>query len=219
MTRTVSRTVGARGAQLPPPDTISSFVADLARATIGSTINQYAADDPRLDREGASAIRAANLVAYLESRLRPRLMLVGEAPSYRGCRFSGLAFTSERSLPRVRCSSRKATGWQEPSATIVHGALRDLNLEDRTLLWNACPTHPAGSDPLTNRLPTSLELAAGMTWLERLIDLVEPQLVVAVGRSASRSLPHAPVLRHPAHGGAHEFRRGLVDLVGREPTV
>lgn len=46
------RTVEARGAPLPAPDTISSFVANLAQATIGSTFNQYATDDPRLDRKG-----------------------------------------------------------------------------------------------------------------------------------------------------------------------
>jgi uracil-DNA glycosylase len=194
-------------------DWIATFVADLSRATIGSTTNQYSVSDPELDREGGAAIRTANLIAYLERRQRPRLMLVGEAPSYRGCRFSGLAFTSERSLPADRWSSRKPAGWQEPSATIVHEALDELGVEDQTLLWNACPTHPPGPSSLSNRPPTEKELAEGIVWLRRLVDLAQPDLIVTVGQLASRSLPGAIALRHPSHGGKPKFRRGLVDLL------
>ena len=92
-----------------------------------------------------------------------RLLLIGEAPGYQGCRFSGIAFTSERSLPPAARTSIRPEGWSEPSATIVHGALRDLGLEEATILWNACPFHPAlPSGPLTNRTPTPADLVRGV---------------------------------------------------------
>jgi uracil-DNA glycosylase len=188
---------------------VTAFVDDLTHARIGRTTNQYAIDDAELDREGGAQIRVLNLRAYLEERRQPRLMLVGEAPSYRGCRFSGLAFTSERSMPRAAWSSRHPQGWQEPSATIVHSALQALSLEAGTLLWNACPTHPAGDQPLSNRVPSRAELEEGLVWLRRLISLTHPAVIIAVGQSAARSLPQMPVIRHPAHGGATLFRQGL----------
>ena len=141
-------------------------------------------------------------------------MLVGEAPSYQGARFSGVAFTSERDhIPEVRWSSTRTGGWKEPSATIVHRTLRDLGLEDETVLWNAVPTHPAGATPLSNRPPTGRELEGGHEWLTRVIALLGPIQVVAVGQSAARSLPGYPVVRHPAHGGATRFRAELRDLI------
>src|SRR5216683_4502535 len=43
--------------------------------------------------------RRGNMAAYLEARRsHARVMLVGEAPSHRGCRFSGIAFCSEFEL-------------------------------------------------------------------------------------------------------------------------
>lgn len=197
-----------------PGDPIAHFVAGLARAQIGTTTNQYAVEDPALDRPGGSATRRANLEDHLRARISPRLLLVGEAPSYQGARFSGVAFTSERDhLAREHWTSTRPDGWKEPSATIVHRTLRELGLEETTILWNAVPTHPAKDGPLTNRPPTEREIQAGREWLDRLVALVAPRLVVAVGQSAAKALPGVPVIRHPAHGGASLFRRGLIGLV------
>jgi uracil-DNA glycosylase len=190
---------------------LDRFIHELAAARIGSAVNPYAAEheQPDLDRPGAAAIRTANLRDYLVSRACAPVLLVGEAAGYRGCRFSGIAFTSERSLAAERWSSRLAAGWQEPSATVVHRALEALSLEEDVLLWNAMPLHPAGPTALSNRPPTGAELAAGARWLHRLMELVRPRAVVAVGTSAARVLPGAPVLRHPSHGGATAFARQL----------
>ena len=197
-------------------ETLARFVADLANASIGETTNHYSRRQAGLDRPNAPGIRTENLLGYLEARSDASLVLVGEAAGYRGCRFSGIPFTSERSLPVGRWTSTRAQGWREPSATIVHRVLHELGLEEKTLLWNAVPTHPAGSRPLSNRTPTRAELALGICWLERLLSLTEARSVVAVGRAAASVLPSGtPVVRHPANGGAALFRRQLADLVMR----
>jgi hypothetical protein len=122
-------------------DTVDRFVADLSGAVIGTTVNPYACYDPALDRPDGAAIRLANLRRHLQDRRRPLILLVGEAPSYRGCRFSGIAFTSERRLlPPYGWSSTLPQGWTEPSATIVHRVLTTLDIESQTMLWNVVPT-------------------------------------------------------------------------------
>ncbi len=92
----------------------------LAAATFGAAFNFY--------RDGAGAdVRRARLRAYLESRADASLLLVGEAPGYRGARVSGVPFTSERQLT--------GSGPAEATATIVHRVLADLGLEEEALLW------------------------------------------------------------------------------------
>ena len=189
---------------------LDRLLDDLARAQIGTTFNPYRDADPALDRPDGPAIRLANLADHLRARPRPALLLVGEAAGYAGCRFSGVAFTSERSLPAERWTSLDRRGHVEHSASIVHRILDELGLEDETILWNACPTHPVGATPLSNRTPTRDELAAGRPFLVRLMSIVQPALVVAVGLHAAHALPRLPAIRHPANGGAAAFRAGLV---------
>lgn len=199
-------------------DAITNFVAALAAERPGTLVNPWTDERSELDRPGAATVRRANLETYLRERVPYcRLLLVGEAPGYQGCRFSGIAFTSERSLPPAARSSVRPEGWSEPSATIVHRVLAELDLEEATILWNACPFHPAGPIPLSNRTPTSAELALGVPYLARLESLLaaagQSPLVVAIGRSAARLLPAAtPAVRHPANGGARLFRDGLLAL-------
>jgi uracil-DNA glycosylase len=166
----------------------------------------------------AASIRRANLSAYLEARRNARVMLVGEAMGYRGGRFSGIAFTSERTLAAwgrpFAATSRRPDGWAEPSATIVHGAIADR--EDDVVLWNVVPAHPHHPDrPLSNRTPTAAEIAAGSPFLDAAIALVRPGLVVAVGRVGERLLGERADgrVRHPAQGGATAFREGIAQLL------
>ena len=136
------------------------------------------------------------MLGYLRARENARLLLVGEAAGYRGARVSGIPFTSERQLT--------GTGPAEASATIVHRVLRELGLEERVLLWNVVPTHPGTST--SNRPPRRAEIHAGLAFAR---ELARDRNVLAVGRVAEQALG-APYLRHPSHGGAAEFRAGLL---------
>jgi uracil-DNA glycosylase len=172
----------------------AELVRRLAATKIGETFNQYAASH-RLRRR---------LRHYLEAHEGMPVLLVGEAAGYRGARVSGIPFTSERQLT--------GAGPAEATATIVHGVLADLGLDRRVLLWNVVPTHPhRAAEPASNRRPTRAEIEAGLVFVDV---LAHGRSVVAVGRIAAAALgASAPYVRHPSHGGAREFRSGLVELL------
>ena len=161
------------------------LVERLADAEIGDTYNQYA----------ESAQLRERLHDYLLARVGARVVLVGEAAGYRGARVSGIPFTSERQLT--------GSGPAEATATIVHRVLAQLGVGDGVLLWNVVPTHP-GSET-SNRRPTRAEVEAAAPFLE---ELTRGRVAIAVGRLAAAALD-APYVRHPSHGGAAAFERGL----------
>jgi uracil-DNA glycosylase len=164
-----------------------AFVAWLASARIGETFNFY--------RCGQGAVlRRRRLRDYLEQHADARLLLVGEAPGYRGARISGIPFMSERQL--------SGAGPAEATATIIRRTLAELKLD--AVCWNVVPTHPGTAT--SNRRPTRAEVAASRPFLE---EIAAGRRVLAVGRLAA-AVTGAPYLRHPSHGGAAEFRAGLL---------
>ncbi len=200
---------------------INALLADLARAAIGSTFNQFrerGADDV----PDAPAIRLANLRSYLAERQGADILAVGEAAGYQGMRWSGIAFTSERDLarwglPYRPTSTARKGGWSEPSGTIVHGLLEELGAERRVILWNTVPTHPhLSGKPLSNRRPTREEVIAGRVFVERLVGIVRPRVLVGVGRIACEALPEAQYVRHPAQSGATAFRNGMRQVLSAQ---
>jgi uracil-DNA glycosylase len=204
---------------------VEALLADLVHLRIGSTFNQYA-EESSDDVPGAAAIRVENLRAYLRERTGADIVCLGEAGGYQGMRWSGIAFTSERDLARwgppfePTCTARR---WSEPSGTIVHRVLEELDAERRVILWNTVPTHPHRPDePLSNRRPTTAEIAAGAPLAMRLIELVRPRTVVAVGRIAESILPPGTAyVRHPANAGGPAFREGMRAILAapsRAPT-
>lgn len=194
---------------------LDRLLADLARARVGATFNQYR-EAGKDDLPGAAALRLANLRHYLLARADADVVAVGEAAGYQGMRWSGIAFTSERDLarwgdPYQRTSRARPGGWSEPSGSIVHRVLGDLGAERRVVLWNTVPTHPHQPGiPLSNRRPRRNEVEAGSLFTRRLLDLVRPRLLVAVGRVAASVLgAQAFYVRHPANAGAAAFTEGM----------
>lgn len=171
--------------------------------------------------------RLERLARYLNCK--PRVILIGEAPGYQGCRYSGIAFTSERLLlegviPRIQkldarlCNRRLP--FSEPSATIVWKVLNALNLSENTILWNALQLHPFKEVGVwSNRTPSPAEFKHGEESVKRLIAQFPNAQVVAIGQKASLLLTEigitpSGVVRHPANGGATKFRDGLKGLFG-----
>lgn len=192
-----------------------------------SAFNPYAGDSP------AALARCHNLNLYLKhmAERRPQLLLVGEAPGYRGGRVTGVPFTSAaillsepapfglfgRSagyLPPVENSSPT----REATATMLWDTL--LALGELPLLWNAYPIHPhMPHQPASNRAPTTAELQAGVEILADLLRLYPIEQVIAVGNKAAAALTaggiSAAKVRHPSHGGRAAFAAELAATLGR----
>jgi uracil-DNA glycosylase len=182
-------------------------------------------DMPRLRRE--------NMAAYLAHRATSaRVLLLGEAPSHRGCRFSGIAFCSETEIVHKRelvapgtlalTSADAATRPQrERSAFVIWEELAHAGVAHQVVLWNAFPWHPHGVEGVaTNRKPRTREVMDGREALERLLACFSHDLsIFAVGKVAEAALLSWPghdsagCLRHPAQGGEAKFREGFRSLV------
>ena len=223
----------------------AEFVAALqAFKPLPAVFNPWRDVDPVYDlgRQSPQA-RAEHLVQYLSERSgRARLVLCAEALGYQGGHFSGIAMTSERILlghlvmkgveasdvivGGGRRTSRvtgktPALGANEPTATIVWGALKKAGIDTRdVVLWNAFAPHPMKTPGawLTNRKPTPLELKLGRPLLEQFLDMFPCARTVAIGRVsedilADMGIQVAAQVRHPANGGATAFREGVARLL------
>lgn len=215
---------------------IDRFVQQLANVEVSArACNQFS----RLTGDlRANAIRRRNLRLYLEqmAAIGPRILLIGEAVSYRGGRLTGIAFVSESLMlggvdtrnGRVLGADhgyRKATVGPrlstEASATMVWGTIRDIT--PLPLLWNAFPFHPFHpGDPDSNRAPSSAEILLGAPFIERLLRLFAFETIVAIGNHASLSLQRLGIehtkVRHPSQGGKNLFVEGMARLSQLPPS-
>jgi uracil-DNA glycosylase len=179
--------------------------------------NFYRDEDPHLDCPGAARLRRENLRRNLERFASPPVWLaIGEAPGWRGARFSGAPFTSESMLAgrlgfTGRPTSRSDPPYSEATATLFWRAFAECDARSAGVLaWNCLPFHPhRPGNPLSNRRPTPGEIEAHLPLLVELVRLVRPRRVLAIGRCAQSALALAGVpsveIRHPSHGGAKIF--------------
>lgn len=211
-----------------------NFLNLLAKSPAGPVFNPWHHRDPDHDASTrAPSIRRAQLEAYLAERREAKYILLAEALGYQGGHFTGLAMTSERLLlghlagknlspdmvlraltPRRTSLERvKPDGFTEPTCTIVWGAMHTLGIDPRSvILWNAFPWHPYKPDKgmLSNRTPTDEEVLCGQPVLNALRQYASRARILAVGLKSAALLKAmditAPALRHPANGGAAQFR-------------
>jgi len=163
-------------------------------------------------------------------KFNSRILMVGEAPGYRGCRLTGVAFTSEFILlsgaDRFEIFGR-SRGYmktneftdisKESTATIMWNALQ--RIKHLPLLWNAFPFHPFKNTFFqSNRTPTNDELKIGEGYSRGLIQLFDIKAVVAIGSRAESTLINIGInfkkVRHPANVGKIEFTNGIDDIMG-----
>ena len=187
-----------------------------------SLFNPYNQEISSIDRPGAAGIRQQNLKNYLDSFPKaPEYLLLGEAPGWRGCRFSGVPFTSEAqfgqsNVPFQGEPTSISGTYREASATIFWNTLRVHH--PRAFAWNIMPFHPHHIDvPLSNRRPSRSEIDWALPVLIRLINLLAPIRIIAVGKVASSTLAKinipALTIRHPSHGGAQIFRSEILSYL------
>lgn len=171
-----------------------------------------------------NTVEAKRLRLAAHLNVDARWIMVGEAPGYQGCRYTGVAFTSEKLLvdgviPRIgRLDHRLTTReriFSEPSATVVWKTLHSLGIAEHVVLWNALQLHPFDTGvPWSNRTPRPAEIDHGAAALDMLLMHFPVARVVAVGKKAEGLLSAAGVrefvsVRHPSMGGATDFATQL----------
>jgi len=193
---------------------ITSFIERLQNKPTENLFNPWFETDPENDKHPeAPSIRRKQLKHYLEERLgRAKYLMIAEALGYQGGHFTGIAMTSERillghqktkygvrpdhvfkTLSPARTSKMEVAqkGMTEPTATIMWGALTDLDIDPYdVVLWNAVPWHPFNKEKglLSNRTPLPIEMDAGLKHLKYFIKIFDNAELIAVGRKCEQSL-------------------------------
>ena len=204
---------------------VDIFIDELASTEVPPTVfNQYGYGNQE------NKIRRENLRIYLNQMkdIKPNIMLVGEAPGYRGSRLTGVPFTSENLLINnrkgldlfgknkgYRLVDRKDKLLSQSTTTIIWETMVANGI--LPLAWNAFPFHPyKEGNKESNRTPLKKELVMGERPLIKLIELFSIEEVVAVGNKAKSSLDKLGIesrkVRHPAQGGKQEFVKGIVAI-------
>jgi uracil-DNA glycosylase len=170
-------------------------------------------DDPEGRR------RERNLRRYFAMPHAP-VLLLGEAPGWRGMTVTGVPFVSAREaeagvVPGLELPEHPQAPW-EASSRVVWATLREWR-GPVPLSWPVYPLHPfVAGTPHSNRTPRPAEVRAGASVALELIRALGIETVVAVGRKAQGAIAtaglEAPAIRHPAQGGAALFAEQLIAL-------
>lgn len=179
------------------------------RKSSESVFNQY--EDPRI---------LNNLRIYFQYLINHGHgpLMIGEAPGHRGCRLTGIPFTStnqiffsehqifKQNINELFLSEKSS----EATATIVWEKIKPETLFP--VFWNSFPFHPSDNGkPRSNRPPTSGEVEEGATYLRMLLKIFEAKKIYAIGGTAKRSLKKifsdvdVVYIRHPSRGGKKDF--------------
>lgn len=165
-----------------------------------------------------------NLRIYLSylTRFTSDILLVGEAPGYRGCRITGIPFTSGDVIMTSKHDMFKDFGsniicypvMAEHTAKMLWTFLEVNNAVP--ILWNAFPFHPHQSRiPTSNRKPNVSEVREGNIYLRLIYDLFKPKTLCSLGRVGESVLkemfPNRDIMyiRHPSYGGKKDFIEGM----------
>lgn len=157
---------------------------------------------------------------------RKNMLLIGEAPGYRGCRLTGIPFTSGVVIKSARHKIFREIGAKielhevisESTAAMLWEVLDES--KPIPVLWNAFPFHPYQSGfPESNRKPNSAEIEEGKRYLELVCELFKPEKLCSLGRIGEAIFtdlfPRRKIIyiRHPSHGGKKDFVRGMKEIL------
>lgn len=118
--------------------------------------------------DGSSLKKMAKNMVFSDGNPESRVMLIGEAPG--------------------REEDRQAKPFIGPSGQLLDKMLAHIGLDRRTVyIANLIPWRPPG-----DRTPSSDEVALFLPFLMRHIELVSPDIIVAVGGTAAKALLNSP---------------------------
>ena len=197
---------------------IEEFIHNLKSQRNTATLS-----NPYIDSE-----LAKNLELYLETMLRMRgkkILLIGEAPGYKGCKVTGIPFTSgdvfktinHPLINKIKSKINLEYIEKENTASMVWRYLEDKKVTP--LFWNSFPFHPhPKKNKNKNRAPNRQEIDKGVIYLKALYDLYKPKKIAGIGQAgvkcAELAFPEMEIkyIRHPSFGGKADFIKGM-DLI------
>lgn len=203
----------------------TEFVETLADLSFKNAFNPYSDSCDDFDQVDAAAIRRMNLKLVLDAAIDRKVdsIWIARDLGYRGGRRTGLALTDEAhltdhsllygDLPLVRAT--KGPALAERTASIIWQTIN--RIQRPVFLWNVFPLHPHDpGEPQSNRCHTRAERDACRPILRWLLDVLDPKVVVAVGRDAQLALVDLGIdamqVRHPSYGGQTDFISGIERL-------
>jgi len=200
-----------------------SIADELSAVQLENVFNPYSDHCFLHDRPDAAKLRRKNLLLSLLTAvdLNVRTVWIARDLGYRGGRRTGLALTDEvhldaySGLPVEKATKGPAVG--ERTATVIWGLLARIN--EPVFLWNVFPLHPhEPGDPMSNRCHTPRERDACGEFIHEIIDLLEPEKIVAIGGDAHRAVEGLGIcsekVRHPSYGGQNVFIRQIEAAYG-----
>jgi hypothetical protein len=179
-------------------------------------------------------LQKSNLFEYLKYHLYTQvfILIIGEASGHKGCKLTGIPFTSGYILANHRSYRLIHKYYQfepikhikENSAKIVYDFFFQNPLAfNQILLWNAFPFHPHKENNLnSNRTPTKKEIIQGSEFLIALFEIFDFKYYHAIGHKAQIALnllkeeKKIPVFefqtfRHPSYGGKTQFIKQITE--------
>lgn len=156
------------------------------------------------------------------------MLLVGEAPGYKGCRITGIPFTSgvlirekqHQIFEKIDQHIALEKEESENSASFVWQTLS--HTKHYPLFWNAFPFHPHPKGVQNrNRAPNKKELLEGADYLAELVEIFTPVTIAGIGRkgvsSVEKVFPGRDVfyIRHPSYGGKKDFIKGMEQVLNQ----
>jgi uracil-DNA glycosylase len=197
----------------------------------GTMFNLYKDVDLQFDKVNAATIRQENLKSYVRSCFQKEnngtVLIVGEAPGPWGCRFSGIPFTSEAQLLsssfpiKGQQSSKSPIPYKSRTSKIFWEIMEQYYQDKPFFVWNCIPFHPHENEkdkPLSIRNPSTKELREHSRILTDLIQIIDPEKIVAVGKKSEKALSiigtkkPTIIVRHPSRGGATEFKAQIKEV-------
>lgn len=207
--------------------TPAQFVEELSSLRFPNTFNPYCDQCELHDRDRAATMRFKMLLEVLEVAAANGVdsIWLGRDLGYRGGRRTGLAFTDdvhiEEHVSRWGVSAPSPTVGDElaeRTAAVVWRVLSGVK-HHSIFLWNVFPLHPhEPGNPFSNRPHNKRERKVGIQLLGKLIAVLEPRQIIAIGNDAARVVRSMSTncevewVRHPSYGGQTVFASRMCEL-------